>query len=231
MVETCWGPIFGQRHGLWAPSSWWCSLTTSTSFPPASSTTSSRGARQCCGTSCASAILATRFAPASGSQTALLHGRDPYGCVPEIIAQEQPRGVRSSFQVAVARRHPADVNYDIRDDRTRDYLRAITDARLRPVPARQLSLDRTSGVVCRGGRRCSRERLARPLGSRQHFLSFDYDALFARPGGGRHPVRHVDGVSGPLWTARGVLVSLLSVRPRARTGPTTSSRSACSTWT
>ena len=103
--------------------------------------------------------------------------RDPYGCIPQIIAQEQALGVRSSFQVAVGHRHPADVNYLIEDEDTRDYLGAI---------------DQAGFDLCLHGSYRSAEnlkwyvdevellarRLRRPLGSRQHFLSFAYDALF-----------------------------------------------------
>ncbi|MEA3275197.1 MAG: polysaccharide deacetylase family protein [Pseudomonadota bacterium] len=113
-----------------------------------------------------------------GFAKAILTGRDPYGCVPEIIAQECARGVRSSFQVAVARRHPADVNYDVRDDRTADYLRAITRAGFdlclhgsyRSTERREWYMEEVEVLA---------ERLGRPLGSRQHFLSFNYDTLFA----------------------------------------------------
>lgn len=113
----------------------------------------------------------------AGLASALFRGRDPYGCVPEIIAAETARGVRSSFQVAVARRHAADVNYDIRDDRTRDYLRAIPDAGFdlclhgsyRSTERREWYKEEVALLT---------ERLGRPLGSRQHFLSFDYDTLF-----------------------------------------------------
>lgn len=115
---------------------------------------------------------------AAGLVSAVLRGRDPYGCVPEIIEHEQRLGVRSSFQVAVGHRHPADVNYHVEDDRTRDYLRAIPDA----------GFD-----LCLHGSYRSTEnpawyeeevallerRLGRPSGSRQHFLSFDYDTLFS----------------------------------------------------
>ena len=114
---------------------------------------------------------------ARGWLAALAAGRDPYGCVPEILAREQALGVRSSFQVAVGHRHPNDVNYHIDDDRVRDYLRAIVDAGF--------------DLCLHGSYRSTEdprwyreevqllgERLARPLGSRQHFLSFDYDTLF-----------------------------------------------------
>jgi hypothetical protein len=113
-----------------------------------------------------------------GLARSLLAGRDPYGCVPQIIAEETRRGVRSSFQVAVARRHPADVNYDIRDDRTRDYLRAITDAKFDLcLHGSYRSTERLAWYVEEAA--LLAERLERPRGSRQHFLSFDYDTLFA----------------------------------------------------
>jgi hypothetical protein len=113
----------------------------------------------------------------AGLVKACARGRDPYGCVPEIIKREMQLGVRSSFQVAVGHRHPNDVNYRIEDDRVRDYLRVIVD----------------SGFdLCLHGSYRSTEnaewygdevalltrRLGQPRGSRQHFLSFDYDALF-----------------------------------------------------
>jgi hypothetical protein len=113
-----------------------------------------------------------------GLARALLTGRDAYGCVPEIIDREKQLGVRASFQVAVGHMHPADVNYRIEDDRVRDYLRAIPDS----------DFD-----LCLHGSYRSTEnfdwyveevalltkRLGHPLGSRQHFLSFNYDTLFS----------------------------------------------------
>jgi hypothetical protein len=109
---------------------------------------------------------------------AVIRGREPYGCIPEIIAEEQSRQVRSSFQVAVAHRHEADVNYDIRNDHVRDYLRAIVNAGF------DLCLHGSYRSTERGEWyaeevRLLEERLIRPIGSRQHFLSFDYDVLFA----------------------------------------------------
>ena len=61
---------------------------------------------------------------AAGLVRALVQGRDPYGCIPEIIERERKLGVRASFQVAVGHRHPDDVNYRIEDERTREYLRS-----------------------------------------------------------------------------------------------------------
>jgi len=113
-----------------------------------------------------------------GLLRALLSRRDPYGCIPEIIAEEQRRGVRSSFQVAVARRHPSDVNYSILDDRTRDYLRVIPDAGFDLcLHGSYRSTEQPDWYPDEA--RVLGERLATPSGSRQHFLSFDYDALFA----------------------------------------------------
>lgn len=115
---------------------------------------------------------------AAGWLAATARGRDPYGCVPEIIARERAMGVRSSFQVAVGHRHPNDVNYRIEDDKVRDYLSAITAAGFdlclhgsyRSTENPQWYVDEADLLS---------RRLARPLGSRQHFLSFDYDHLFA----------------------------------------------------
>jgi len=112
-----------------------------------------------------------------GLSKAIVSGRDPYGCLPEMIAREKALGVQASYQVAVGHRHPVDVNYLIEDDRTREYLRVITQ---------------NDFELCLHGSYRSTEnpewyaeevellgnRLGRPIGSRQHFLSFDYDALF-----------------------------------------------------
>lgn len=105
-------------------------------------------------------------------------GRDPYGCVPEIIAREKELGVRSSFQVAVAHRHPNDVNYRIEDDAVRDYLRII-DASGFDLCLHGSYRSTENGAWYRDEVELLARRLTRPRGSRQHFLSFDYDALFA----------------------------------------------------
>lgn len=117
------------------------------------------------------------FRAMKGFVRAVARKRDAYGCIPEIITGERALGVKSSFQVAVARRHPLDVNYDVTDRRTRQYLSVIPSA----------GFD-----LCLHGSYRSTERsdwykdeveiltrqLGRPRGSRQHFLSFDYDSLF-----------------------------------------------------
>jgi hypothetical protein len=115
---------------------------------------------------------------ARGLLSAVARGRDPYGCVPQIIQREEALGVRSSFQVAVGHRHPNDVNYHIESDSVRDYLRAITDAGFdlclhgsyRSTENPQWYVEEVELLA---------RRLSRPQGSRQHFLSFNYDTLFA----------------------------------------------------
>ncbi len=104
--------------------------------------------------------------------------RDPYGCIPEIIAQEKLRGVRSSFQVAVAHRHPADVNYRIEDDFTCSYLETIVSEGFDLCLHGSYRSTENPAWYAEEVELLAR-RLARPLGSRQHFLSFDYDALFS----------------------------------------------------
>lgn len=115
---------------------------------------------------------------AKGLLSALIRKRDPYGCLPEIIKREKELGVNASFQVAVGHRHVNDVNYFIENDQTRDYLKCIVDEGL--------------DLCLHGSYRSTEEidwyyeemvllteRLGKPLGSRQHFLSFDYDNLFS----------------------------------------------------
>jgi hypothetical protein len=113
-----------------------------------------------------------------GYLTALVKRRDPYGCVPEILRREAAENVRSSFQVAVARRHPNDVNYDASTPKVRDYLRAITNAgfdlclhgSFRSTERAEWYIEEAALI----------RRLFGPVaGSRQHFLAFDYDTLFA----------------------------------------------------
>ena len=115
---------------------------------------------------------------ARGMLSAVANGRDLYGCVPEIIDRERSLGVKSSFQVAVGHRHPEDVNYRIEKDATRDYLKAIVDAEFdlclhgsyRATESLEWYRDEVALLT---------NRLGRPSGSRQHFLSFCYEALFA----------------------------------------------------
>lgn len=114
---------------------------------------------------------------ATGLAFALIRNRDPYGCVPEIIKREKELGVHSSFQVAVGHRHPNDVNYRIEDDRVRDYLRAISDAGFDLcMHGSYRSTENSEWYVEEAA--LLTQRLSKPLGSRQHFLSFDYDSLF-----------------------------------------------------
>ncbi|MEE9304129.1 MAG: polysaccharide deacetylase family protein [Thiotrichaceae bacterium] len=115
---------------------------------------------------------------AVGLALALIRKRDPYGCVPEMIAREKELGAYASFQVAVGHRHPDDVNYRIEDDRVRDYLRAIPDAGFDLcLHGSYRSTENPSWYVEEAA--LLAQRLGKkPLGSRQHFLSFDYDNLF-----------------------------------------------------
>lgn len=115
---------------------------------------------------------------AAGLVRALIQGRDPYGCIPEIIEQEKELHVCASFQVAVGHRHPDDVNYRIEDERTREYLRRILDVGFDLcLHGSYRSTERREWYV--GEVELLARQLSRPLGSRQHFLSFDYDVLFS----------------------------------------------------
>jgi hypothetical protein len=112
-----------------------------------------------------------------GYLRAVAQRRDAYSGITEILAGERAMGVKSSFQVAVGHRHPNDVNYRVEDDGVRDDLRAILDAGFelnlhgsyRSTENVQWYVDEVELLT---------RRLGRPLGSRQHFLSFDYDRLF-----------------------------------------------------
>jgi hypothetical protein len=114
----------------------------------------------------------------AGLARALLTGRDAYGCVPEMIAREKELGLRASYQVATARRHPHDVNYSIEEDRVRDYLRVIVDAGFDLCLHGSYRSTENPAWYAEEVALLAR-RLAAPVGSRQHYLSFSYDALFA----------------------------------------------------
>jgi hypothetical protein len=114
----------------------------------------------------------------AGLVRALAIGRDPFGCVPHIILEEQRRGVRASFQVAVARRHPKDVNYSIDHPRIRDYLGIITRSGFELAlhgSYRSTENDHWYGEEVA----TLTAALGAPIGSRQHYLAFDYDVLFS----------------------------------------------------
>jgi hypothetical protein len=108
---------------------------------------------------------------------AALRGEDAFGCVPAIIAEEQRRGVKSSFQVAVGHRHAMDVNYRIEDDRIRDYLSVIREQGFELCLHGSYRSTEQPGWYEEEVELLAR-RLGRPIGSRQHFLSFDADRLF-----------------------------------------------------
>jgi len=114
----------------------------------------------------------------AGLFRAVALGRDAYGCVPEIIAREKRLGVKASFQVAVGHRHPHDVNYHIEDGNVQNYLRRILDDGFEVcLHGSYRSTEVADWYV--GEVELLTRMLNRPIGSRQHFLSFDYDTLFA----------------------------------------------------
>jgi hypothetical protein len=112
-----------------------------------------------------------------GFLSAVVGGRDAYGCVPEIIEKEKRLGVKAAFQVAVGHRHPLDVNYRIEEEKVAAYLRTILNedfelnlhGSYRSTEKLDWYIDEAN-VLARV--------LSKPLGSRQHFLSFHYDRLF-----------------------------------------------------
>lgn len=107
----------------------------------------------------------------------LARGRDVFCPLSDMIAGERERCVRSSFQVAVERGHPSDVNYDIMDDRTRDYLQIVPESDFDLcLHGSFLSTSSVQTYVAEADRLAA--RMARPIGSRQHFLSFDFAVLF-----------------------------------------------------
>lgn len=108
---------------------------------------------------------------------ALMRGRDPFCDIPGIIAREKQLGVRSSFQVAVGHRDPADVNYYIERDSIRRSLSHIRDEGFEV--ALHGSVRSTEQIEWYAEEATKLAKyLAVPIGSRQHFLSFDYEELF-----------------------------------------------------
>jgi hypothetical protein len=109
---------------------------------------------------------------------ALVRGRDPYSDIRGLMACETRLGVRSSFQVAVARRHPRDVNYRIERPWVQDRLRAIVDGGFDLCLHGSYRSTEDPGWYVEEAALLERT-LGRPRGSRQHFLAFDPDQLFA----------------------------------------------------
>jgi hypothetical protein len=109
--------------------------------------------------------------------TAVLRGQDPYSDLESVIRQEQALGVRSSFQVAVGHRHRSDVNYHIECAAVRQRLSSVLryDFDL-CLHGSYRSTDNIEWYVEEAKRLTY--HLAKPIGSRQHYLSFDYDRLF-----------------------------------------------------
>lgn len=114
----------------------------------------------------------------NGLWRAWREGRDPYGGLAEILQGERALGVRSSFQVAVGHRHPNDVNYHVEHEGTQRRLRALCDAGQDLCLHGSFRSTEQLGWYVEEAERLGR-LLARPRGSRQHFLSFHYDTLFA----------------------------------------------------
>jgi hypothetical protein len=108
---------------------------------------------------------------------AMCLGRDPYDDFAGIIAREKKMGVRASFLIAVGHRHKADVNYRLEQERVRRKLAPIAEAgfevglhgSVRSTERQEWYVEEVSTLA---------EYFSRPIGSRQHFLSFDYDSLF-----------------------------------------------------
>jgi len=115
---------------------------------------------------------------AIGLAKCVVQGRDAYGCVPEIIAREKQLRVKSSFQVAVGHRHAYDVNYHVEDENIRRYLRTIIEEGFELcLHGSYRSTEVAEWYI--GEAETLARLLGRPIGSRQHFLSFDYETLFA----------------------------------------------------
>ena len=113
-----------------------------------------------------------------GSASALLQWRDPYGCLQQIIQREVEMNVRASFQVAVARRHALDVNYDIDNKRTRARVQAVRAAGF-DLCLHGSYRSTESGAWYEEEAAALARRFGAVRGSRQHYLSFDYDVLFS----------------------------------------------------
>ena len=108
---------------------------------------------------------------------ALREGRDPFCDLSGIIAREKAMGVSASFQVAVGHRHAADVNYHIERDSIRRSLSHIRDQGFEiALHGSVRSTEQIEWYVEEATKLA--KYLAVPIGSRQHFLSFGYEALF-----------------------------------------------------
>lgn len=108
---------------------------------------------------------------------ALAKGRDPFCDLPGIIAGEKAMGVGASFQVAVGHRHAADVNYHIEHESVRRALSYIRDQGFEiALHGSVRSTEQVEWYVEEAAQLAN--CFGAPIGSRQHFLSFGYDALF-----------------------------------------------------
>jgi hypothetical protein len=107
----------------------------------------------------------------------LKDGRDPFCDISGIIAREKSMGVSASFEVAVGHRHAADVNYHIERDVIRASLAHIRDEGFEvALHGSVRSTEQPDWYVEEAGKLA--KYLAMPIGSRQHYLSFGYEALF-----------------------------------------------------
>lgn len=114
---------------------------------------------------------------ALGYGRALLGRHEPYGVIEPIIARERSLAVRSSFTVAVGHRHANDVKYRIEEAAVRAQLQPIVDAGFDLcLHGSYLSTQDPQWYVDEVELLAG--QLGRPVGSRQHYLSFDYDNLF-----------------------------------------------------
>ncbi len=115
---------------------------------------------------------------AASFMASVARGNNPYRCIPYMIEREKEMGVSASYQVAVGRRHPNDVSYRIENDSVRDYLKVISDQGSDLcLHGSYRSTERTEWYVEEA--ELLAERLERPRGSRQHYLSFDFHNLFS----------------------------------------------------
>jgi len=115
----------------------------------------------------------------SGSQFAysLLRLRNPYRAIPRMLEREEELGIGASYQVQSTPTHGVDVKYRIDDPEIREYLSQI--------PRRGFDLClHGSYTSAFDEQRFSQEvdnfanAFGRPLGNRQHYLSFDYHSLY-----------------------------------------------------
>lgn len=102
---------------------------------------------------------------------------NPYRRIPHMIARERARNVRASYQIAVARHHPNDVNYSVDDPGVVRYLRTIQDNGFEICLHGSYLSTEIPGAYEQEAARI-RECFGEVTGSRQHYLSFRQETLF-----------------------------------------------------